>query len=261
MPVARFRSTPVLLIDGSFSMAGGPLEAALQGARHFVDRMAKHDRAKVMVYADRIVHSTPWTGQVNALASSLDAVQANGGSALLDHLFLGLELLELEPGRRVLIVLSDGWDLHSVLEAEQVAEQAKRSQAVVYWVRLGVDGSPQKTSGRSPIGWVGDHAGKVTYRRTASSTWRNDEDSQRVFETLHETVRQSGGRVLDVQASGGIESAFLDILQELREQYALGYYPYPRYVENPWRRVRVQVETRGLKLRTRKGYMDRRSRP
>lgn len=251
----------VLLIDGSFSMSGGPLQAALQGARHFVDRMAEHDRAKVMVYSDHLVGSTAWAEQADELASSLAAVRANGGSALLDHLFLGLELLELEPGRRVLILLSDGWDLHSVLDAEQMARRARRSQAVVYWVQLGVAGSPQKTSGRSPIGWVGNHAGKVTHRRMASSTWRDDDASQRIFEVLHETVIQSGGRVVEVQASGGIEAAFLDILQELREQYALGYYPHARQVEEPWRRVRVNVDPRGLELRTRKGYIDRRSRP
>jgi len=49
---------------------------------------------------------------------------------------------------------------------------------------------------------------------------------------------------------------FIDILRELREQYALGYYPTEQRNDGSWRRIKVKVDQSGVKVRTHEGYLD-----
>ncbi|NIR59484.1 MAG: hypothetical protein GWO02_08155, partial [Gammaproteobacteria bacterium] len=47
---------------------------------------------------------------------------------MLDQLFLALMRLERQQGRRVIVVLSDGRDLHSVIRADDLERLARSSQ-------------------------------------------------------------------------------------------------------------------------------------
>lgn len=253
--------TAVLLVDASSSMTGGPLQAALRGARHFVSGMREHDEARVLVTSDRVLESSPWGGPLNAtdaatFASALQPQQATGGSAILDHLYLALELLESRQGRRVLILLSDGHDQHSHLSAEQVQEVARQSQAMIYWVRLG--GGDASLHGRSQdVVWTSSSSKRVQMLRYPLSVWRDKEMKNTIQHTLEQAVQRSGGRILPVTTWRGIEPAFADILEELRQQIAVGYYPEPSREDGSWRPVKVRLKGRGLSVRTRQGYVDR----
>lgn len=251
--------TAVLLIDGSLSMSGAPLESALRGARRFVGDMAENDEAKVIIHSDRVLRSTPWSqvqsSQDGALVQALDQLPASGGSTVLDHLFLALQLLEGRQGRRVVILLSDGWDMQSTLNSDQVRAVARRSRAVVYWVRLGVAGLAQQRKERR----AQNRLGNTGFQNIAVplSNWRDRDAFEDVYEDLETIVDHSGGRIVDIPRPDAIEDAFVDVLTELREQYAVGYYPNPRRNDGSWRAVELKVKGRGLKVRTRTGYVDR----
>ena len=67
---------------------------------------------------------------------------------------------------------------------------------------------------------------------------------------------ESGGRILAHRQVDELEGAFRNILQELREQYALGYYPSDVRKDGRWHDVRVDVPRVGVRVRTRDGYVD-----
>jgi len=48
----------------------------------------------------------------------------------------------------------------------------------------------------------------------------------------------------------------VQILEELREQYVLGYYPSNRKDDGLWHRIRVKVKRSGTDVRTHRGYID-----
>ena len=250
--------TALLLIDSSGSMGGKPLEAALQGARRFVNEMAENDEAKALITSDRVLQSTPWTDDPDLFTAPLESSQADGGSAILDHLFLAFQLLEERLGRRVLILLSDGWDQHSSLTVEQLRRVSRRSQAMLYWVRLGaVDPELRRTI--RPQYWVedsGSNSSSLT-QRIPLSVWRDLPAKRRINRAFEEMVEESGGRVVPVADPNAIEGAFQEILDELRQQIAIGYYPEPRRNDGLWREVKVRVKRWGFDVRTRKGYVDR----
>ncbi len=223
----------LLLVDSSDSMRGERLRLALAGARSFVDSMARLDQAMLLLFADTVVHRAPFTGFPGVLASGLDGARAGGGTALSDHLYAALKLLEDRQGRQVVILLSDGVDTTSVLEMSDVLWAARRSQALVYWLRL-------------PLG---ERPGAI------SSAWRDGAGHHRELLSLEGLVRSSGGRIVPLASLGDATAAFTEILGELRGQYVLGYYPEPRRNDGHWRKVRVRAGA-GVKVRAREGYVD-----
>ncbi len=226
--------TALIMVDASFSMQGRPLEAAMRGAEAFVRGMKPLDRAKLLLFSDRVVHTTPFTGFAEVLTAGLRTVEAAGGTALNDHLYLALKLLEARQGRRVIVLLTDGIDVASVLGMRDVAWVARRSQALVYWIRLG----------RS-MPW-----------EQRFSSWRNADEHRAERESLKELVTTSGGRILGLESIDDTETAFANVLAELREQYVLGYYPTRNTAGGAWHKVRVRLRRSGLAVRTREGYLD-----
>lgn len=231
----------VLLLDASSSMRGGRLEVALGGARAFVEGMRELDQAKVILHSDRLVRETPFTATAADLAESLDAVEAGGGTALNDHLFLALERLGRIQGRRVVVILSDGIDVESALEARYVNWIAHQLQPVVYWIRL-VNADVPADEKNPPFG-------------KHRSYWRGYEQHEAEIESLVRMVEDSGGWIDAIRSIDEVEGSFQRILSDLRNQYVLGYLPDAEAGRGGQHEVHVRVDRRGLDVRTRGSYL------
>lgn len=232
--------TAALLIDASLSMRGEPLRAAIAGARAFVEAMAELDEAMVLLFSHHVLRHAAFTGETDQLVRSLESVEAHGGSAINDHLYLALRKLERHQGRRVAILLSDGIDIESVFDVSELVHLAQRSQTMIYWLRLGED--------------------RGFARADRYSAWRDASGHRAELRDLERLVEATGGRVLLLHSLGEIEPAFREVLAELRDQYVLGY--YPRGLEGPgtWHQIRVWLDRgtgRGLRVRTTDGYIER----
>jgi Ca-activated chloride channel family protein len=232
--------TAVLLIDSSSSMAGDKLQAAIQGAVAFVENMEALDQAKLLFFSDRLLSTARYSGAGGVSSGRLATSRAAGGTALYDYLFVALKLIEQRQGRRVIILLSDGVDSHSTLGMEAVADRARRSQAQIHWIRL--QGS-------------GDADADDSTRRLWSA-WRSASQYREQLELLKQTVRRSGGAIHSIDRIEQIESVFLGILRDLREQYVLGYYPSNRRNDGAWHEVRIRVARPGVQVRAAEGYVD-----
>ena len=227
--------TAVLLIDVSESMRGQRLRAAVRGASAFIREMRPLDEAMVLLFSDRVIRATAFSNDKALLLAALEDIEAAGGTALNDHLYMAFNYLDAVQGRRVVVVLSDGIDLLSALQMEEVLWRARRSQALTYWIHLS--------------------GGTLETPRVASS-WRNADSNAEEFRMLGKTVEESGGRLEMLASLEDLEPAYRGILQELREQYVLGYYPTGLRKDGSWRPVKVRVDRGGVKIRTREGYLD-----
>jgi Ca-activated chloride channel family protein len=232
--------TAVLLIDASASMFGEKIESAVEGAASFIYGMKELDQAQVMVFSDELLSVTPITDAKEVLTAGLSSTEARGGTALQDHLFMALELIAPRQGRRVMILLSDGVDTHSVLTMPLVFEVARKTNALIYWIRISSGDDSQ----------VHDGGANMT------SAWKNGPQYHQQFELLTQIVEESGGRILDVSTLDEIRPVFIDILKELREQYVLGFYPNDRRNDGSWHKVKVGVDGEDVEVRAPRGYVD-----
>ncbi|HET9212739.1 MAG TPA: VWA domain-containing protein [Thermoanaerobaculia bacterium] len=225
--------TAVLLLDTSESMGEGQkLEAVRRGTRAFLDGMKPSDEAMLALFSDRLLRYTPFTSDKKELDSVIATTQAAGGTAVNDFLYLSLKLLDARQGQRVVVLFSDGSDVHSVLPAADVLWKARAGQSLIYWIQLG-----------------GKH-------QSFTSAWRDFKGNDREYTELEKAVQESGGRVLAINRIEELEGAFRNILQELRQQYALGYYPTNSKGDGSWHKVQVTLKRGGGRVHTREGYAD-----
>jgi Ca-activated chloride channel family protein len=226
--------TAVLLLDTSESMKGERLEGVRRGATAFLQGMKPLDEAALVMFSDRLLQITPFSEDKQTLAKALTKTEAAGGTAVNDFLYMSLKLLEPRLGRRVVILLSDGSDVHSVVPMSDVLWKSRTGQAMIYWIQL--EGGEKHHS--------------------YSSAWRNAAENDKEYETLEKAVVESGGRIQRIDKTAELEGAFRSILQELREQYVIGYYPSDVRKDGRWHDVRVDVQRSGVRVRTRDGYVD-----
>lgn len=229
--------TAVLLLDASTSMRGRQLETALSGARDFVGGMQRLDEAKLLLFSDRFLVETPFTAIPAVLTLGLSGVNAGGGTALNDALYLGLKRLGTRSGRRVAVVLSDGIDVESVLDMEQVRAVASRETTAVYWLQIGPAALGPQVEG-------------------VSSAWRDTKGHRRERDLLAQTVEETGGRIETLESVDQVQGALARLIQELRGQYVLGYYPSQTKGSGTWHDVKVAVRRPGVKVRTYRGYRE-----
>lgn len=224
-----------VLVDASASMLGNRLRYALRGAAVFVAGLDPTDEASLVLFSDRLLHATPFANDPAVLMAGLTQVEADGGTALNDHLYLALKQLEKRQGRRVVIFLSDGVDSHSVLRTHELTWLARRSRALLYWIRT----DPRNEE-----------------RTSRFSAWKNADEYRAEIRQLAETVTETGGKIFPIAEIADAEAAFREILAELREQYVLGYYPTIARNDGSWHTVTVRLRNSSLDVRTREGYID-----
>lgn len=222
-----------VLVDASSSMRGSRLRLALRGAAAFAIGLGEADESSILLFADRILHATPFSSDARAILSGLEGIQATGGTALNDSLYLTLKRLEARHGRRVLILLSDGVDSHSSLTMEDVAWLARRSRTLIYWVRTDPGGGGKRFS-----------------------AWKDAADYAAEDRLLSRIVEETGGRIVTLESIDRTADAMRGILAELREQYVIGYYPDTVRHDNAWHRVQVRTSRPGLRVRALDGYID-----
>jgi|GEM_PF-416094 len=226
--------TAVLLLDSSESMRGELLAAAEGGARAFVGGMRPLDQAMLALFSDQLLRVTEFTPDHAQLEQALTGVEARGGTAVNDFLYMSLKLLEGRQGRRVVVLLSDGSDVNSVLSMTDVLRKARTSQSLIYWIQL--EGGAK--------------------HKSYTSSWRGHADNDKDYQNLERAVEESGGRIQRIGRTADIEPVFRGIMQELREQFAIGYYPSNLKNDGSWHSVKVHVDQPGLKVRTANGYVD-----
>ncbi|MCH9648009.1 MAG: VWA domain-containing protein [Deltaproteobacteria bacterium] len=225
----------VLLLDASVSMKGRQMKAVEQGAQTFVEGLADLDEARMMVFAERLIASTGFTMEADDLVQVIPSREVEGGTALYDHLLWATHLLKERLSRRVMLLLSDGHDVHSLVSMDQVAEAIQRTEAQVYWIQISEPGVAEET-------------------RNFFHSFLPPKEIMRQRRLLRRTVERTGGRILRVSQPQEIVGALAEVLQELRDQYAIGYYPEPGIDDGRWHELQVEALLPGLQAKTRKGY-------
>ena len=175
----------ILTLDVSGSVKGEKLVELKRASHGLVDGLRPGDRVAFLTFAERLRLKPPLGVDFGAIHARIDALDAEGGTALMDGTFAALTLGDALGGRALAIVFTDGLENVSWLREDDVIEAARRSDVVVYAVRAG---------GEAPrfLGAV------------ASTT---------------------GGRVLTADSPDRLRPAFLAILAEFRTRYLLSYTP------------------------------------
>lgn len=144
-------------------------------------------------------------------------------SAIWDGVYYTSKLkMKSLPGRKALILLSDGFDAGSYHSVNDAIEAAQSADTMVYGIRhLSI---LQKTSYMTPI-MLATHRG------------------------MQRLAEETGGQMLKDS-----KESFAEIETELRNLYVLGFVPPEQTRDGKFHKLEVKVNRPGATVRARKGY-------
>jgi len=279
-----------LLVDTSRSQRDA-LDEERNASRTFFDQMLTQEKDKAFVlHFDREVELLQdLTHKREKLQSALDLLKTadddssrvnapsnddsrtghrRGGTELYDALYLGAnEVMKKQPGRKAVVILSDGVDHGSKTTLASAIEAAQRSDTIVYAIYFKGHEYRDEHRGSGYPGHGGGHPGGYPGGgspwpgggypgggRPPSSPRPSDEprvDGKKILERI---AKETGGRFFEVSKKQLVGDIYSSITDELRTQYNLGFTPDKDAAGEGYHHVVLQVKKKDLVVRTREGY-------
>jgi Ca-activated chloride channel family protein len=165
-----------------------------------------------------------FTHNQGPLEHSLRTIQGEAGTSLYDAIYFASRHLEDRDGRKVMIIVTDGGDTTSVKDFHSALDSAQLANASIYPVLV----VPITNDAGRNLG--GEHA-------------------------LTTMALGTGGRVFQPTLGPALDTAFSDIIKDLRTQYLLAYYPKDvPLTKNRFHRLQVRTHRADLRVTARNGY-------
>ena len=218
-----------VLVDTSGSMRH-KLQQALQTVREVALALGPQDEMFLITFSDDVEIRQKFTRNPDDVLRALRGVRSGGETSVYDALQIGInEMRSARNGKRIILLVSDGYDTRSKINMDQALEQLKRSQLQLY--AIGIDD---------------DDNDPLVLRQPRYHVY--------LF-MLGELTGASGGQTFRMYTGRNyaLDSIAALILEELHNQYTLGYYPStPK--DGSWRTIQVKVDRPGAVVRSRAGY-------
>ena len=216
--------TVVVMLDTSGSMTLA-LDLVKSAAEQFLLRMMPEDQGMVGAFNDKIeFHPEGFTNSRDELVRSLKDLDFGYPTRLYDAVNLSMAQLKGIPGRRVVLVFTDGDDNSSKVGSGDVTDRGRLDDVMVYSIGLEneyFDGA----------------------RKVRSSPDRG----------LRKLSEETGGGFFLLKKTDELTSTFTRVAQELHSQYVLGF--TPQTLDGKIHKLEVKVKKPGMNARARKSYV------
>ena len=202
-------------ISGSMAPAMPKLKIAV---KEFLGDVPPQDQVTLLGFNDNIFTLTRKATDPAERIKAVDRLAPWGSTALYDVLLRGVEMLGRQTGRKALIIFTDGEDQGSHATIYDVERRLQSSDVTLYMIGQGRG---------------------VTM-----------EPLKKIMERLSVPT---GGRALFTDSIDELHTAFADLLDELSNQYLLGYQSTNSKRDDAWRSIKVNVDGH-RDVRARQGY-------
>ena len=235
--------TVAILIDTSRS-ALFDLQDIQEAAIAFVDKMRPADRALVVTFSTDVAVLAEPTSDHEVLRNAIRSSRPGGNTRVYDAIksVLNDKLARVE-GRTALVLFTDGVDNDSRnATLESALQQAAKSETLIYPVQFS---TYDYIKARSP----------ASEFKPPEGSGFSEQDYQRADVFLHQLAETSGTGVYPAFDISDLERAIGSIVDELHNEYSIGYYPRTKGQPGETRTVEVRVNRPQLAVRARSGYV------
>ena len=255
--------TLIMLLDRSGSMKPN-FDLEERAAEAFVRAMLPADKARIGSFGTHIqVDPADFTSDRDALMRILrNDLQEDGPTPLWNAVNTAIDKLLLEPGRRVVLVFTDGVDRpmnfsNHNKSLKDVLKRAEEENVMVYAIGLaGQNGMPD-VAGRG-----GDNRGRggmnpgafggLGGRGLGGYAGRQPQLEQ-PDEGLPKIAAATGGGYFELASPRDLASTFARVADELHHQYALGF--TPEKLDGKMHDLTVHLSKPDFSARARKRYL------
>lgn len=208
----------VVAVDVSDSMTDA-MPTLKASVKAFLGALRPQDQVTLLAFNDTIFTAARRSTDPAARIKAVDRLAPWGGTALYDAILTALNMVGKQPGRRSLVVFTDGEDQNSVATMKRVETRLETSDATIYTIGLG---RSVKDRGLAGI--------------------------------LAHMSEMSGGRPFLVDDVSELKQVFGEIVDELANQYLLSYSSSNDKRDGSWRKIVVETTDKGHRVRHRQGY-------
>jgi VWFA-related protein len=128
-----------IVLDRSESMSGEKIVSAKESVLRFIAIMEPGDRAVLIAFSDTVALLEPLTSDRDRLTNAVQALEPAGHTALYDAVARGAEALQGVPGRKAVVLLTDGIANRGNLDIDQAIAEAVKDYVSVTVIGLGAD--------------------------------------------------------------------------------------------------------------------------
>ena len=226
-----------VLMDTSPSTSG-KMTFSKQAAKDFiytVTRLRK-DKAAFMTFDHEVNLRQDFTDKLDLLDKSIDKVKKVGSqTALYDAIWqFSDEKLRNAPGRRVIVLITDGDDTFSRADLDDAIDIAQRTETTIFGIS-------------TKAGFLGTVPG------VDAGTVKDKGDKY-----LTQLCEETGGEAFFTGDMLALEKAFTKISKELTSQYVITYKPANQNYDGKERKVEVRFNDKSMddkyKIRTKSSY-------
>ena len=214
----------VVMLDTSGSMTLA-LDLVKSAAEQFLLRMMPEDQGMVGAFNDKIeFHPEGFTNSRDELVRSLKDLDFGYPTRLYDAVNESMAQLKGLPGRRVVLVFTDGDDNASKFGSGDVTDRGRVEDVMVYSIGLEneyFDGA----------------------RKVRSSPDRG----------LRRLSEETGGGFFLLKKTDELTTTLTRVAQELHSQYVLGF--TPQVLDGKVHKLEVRLKKPGMTARARKSYV------
>jgi Ca-activated chloride channel family protein len=183
------------------------------------------DKALLISFDSGVDLLQDFTDDPEKLANEIRKIRAGGGTSLYDAIYLAVnKKLAGQSGRRIVILITDGDDNSSRVSLTETLEASQKNDVTIYSIS------------------------------TNSSAFFGSKEQERGDKTLKKFSEETGGKAFFPLKIQDLASSFLDIHDELRSQYQIGYRTTNPKLDGTFRKIRLDVTDRRYKARARTGY-------
>jgi Ca-activated chloride channel family protein len=208
----------VTAIDVSSSVRDA-LPGMKAAAARFLGGLEAVDQVTLLGFNDNLFTLARRSTDQVVRERAIGRLAAWGGTALYDAIVQAVTVLGRQPGRRAIVLFTDGDDQSSHAPIDTAIARVEGSDAMIYAVGQG---------------------------RAV-----NAKDLQRLLQRLATT---SGGRAFFSNTPSKLDEVFAEILEDLHHQYVMAY-PAPDNARNGrWHEVKVVAGGGKYRVRARQGY-------
>jgi len=226
-----------VLMDTSPSTAG-KLGFSKEAAANFLYSVVKvrKDRAAFMTFDNEINLRQDFTDKLDLLQKAIDNIKRTGSqTALYDAVWQFTdEKLRNAPGRRVIVIITDGDDTFSRAELRDAIDIAQRTETTVFGIS-------------TKAGFLGTVPG------VEAGTVKDKGDK-----LLTQLCEETGGEAFFTGDMLALEKAFKRISDELQTQYIITYRPADQSYDGRSRKIEVKLVDKDkadrYKIRTKTSY-------
>src|SRR5712691_3873114 len=216
--------TVVVMLDYSASMTNS-LDLLRAAAEQFLLRMLPQDKGQVGAFSDRIEFSGQFTNDRDDLISALRDLQYGNPTRLWDAVDQSIDMLKPVPGRKVVLVFTDGDDTYSKISFGTALDHAKQNEVIVYAIGL-----------------------QSQYMGPGGRMVRSQPDR-----SLRKIAEETGGGYFELKKTDELAPTFTRVAQELHSLYTLGF--VPTMLDGKEHKLDVKMRQVGQTARARKTYV------